>query len=376
MPAARSLIADCPQSQGEWETDFERYGFSAAQCSSEFKSLFQEIERAAAHRKSVGKVKESDIDLDWNKEGAMRAMIYNQKLYVLESKISDDFMVSRALGILHQIDRALATSPEPLPNIEFSFTVSDFPDEKHQHHTFWSLSRLAKDEEMWLMPDFGYWSWPLQLVGNYEQVRTEAKANEVEWEKKIPKALWRGAVKTNKVRSSLMKVTRGKPWADVGEVKWKNRTDVAAGSAGSALSMVDHCGYQFLMHTEGRSYSGRGKYLLNCESITIMHKSEWIEPHQSVLVHSGPEQNFIQVERDFSDLESQVQQMLNNPERAKIIAHNSAKTFRDRYLTPAAQACYWRELIRSWAEVSFRPKPWVFVDGKKKLRGVPFETFV
>jgi hypothetical protein len=126
----------------------------------------------------------------------------------------------------------------------------------------------------------------------------------------------------------------------------------------------------------GRSYSGRGKYLLNCESVTIMHKSEWIEPHQSVLVPSGPDQNFVQVERDFSDLESKIQQLLHDSQLAKTIAQNSAKTFRDRYLTPAAQACYWRQLIRSWAEVSFRPKPWVLIDGKKQLRGVPFETFV
>jgi hypothetical protein len=162
-------------------------------------------------------------------------------------------LVGRALATLHQIDRAVATSPEPIPNIEFSFVVSDFPDTKHQHHTFWSLSRLAIDEETWLMPDFGYWSWPLDLVGNYEQIRAEIKVNEVVWEQKVPKALWRGAIKTNKVRGSLIKVSQGKSWADIHEVKWKNQTDVAAGSAELALSIVDHCGHQFLIHTEGLS---------------------------------------------------------------------------------------------------------------------------
>ncbi|KAF2447368.1 hypothetical protein P171DRAFT_250949 [Karstenula rhodostoma CBS 690.94] len=283
-------------------------------------------------------------------------------------------MVSRALGALHQIDRAVTTSPEPLPNIEFSFVVSDIPDSEHQHRTSWSLTRLAIDEEMWFMPDFGFWSWPLDLVGSYEQIRAEMRANEVVWEKKVPKALWRGAVKTNKVRNSLVRASQGKSWADVHEVKWKNRTDVAVGSA--VLSMADHCNHQFLIHTEGRSYSGRGKYLLNCESITIIHKSEWIEPYQTLLVPSGPHQNFVQVERDFSDLGSKIQQLLQDPEQAKSIAHNSASTFRDRYLTPSAQVCYWRQLIRSWAEVSFRPKPWVLVGGKKQLRGIPFETFV
>lgn len=104
---------------------------------------------------------------------------------------------------------------------------------------------------MWLMPDFGYWSWPLDLVGNYEQIRAEIKANEVAWGKKVPKALWRGVLKTNKVRSALMKVSQGKSWADIHEVKWSNRTNVAPDSTSLALPIVDHCGHQILIHTEG-----------------------------------------------------------------------------------------------------------------------------
>ncbi|CAI6339598.1 unnamed protein product [Periconia digitata] len=372
----QEVIKSTPEDPADWAKSFHRYGLAEAQCTSEFSDLFKDIARAVEHRNTIGHVQPKDLDIGWKEEGAVRAMIYNQKLFILESKINDGFMISRALGTLQQIDRALKASPEPLPNIEFSFVVGDLPDTEHAHHTVWALSRLAVDEEMWLMPDFGYWSWPLDLVGNYEQIRTEIKANEVDWAQKIPKALWRGAVKTNPVRSKLLKATRGKKWADVQEVKWKNRTDVAAGSASSAMSMVDHCKHQFLIHTEGRSYSGRGKYLLNCESIIFMHKREWVEPHHSVLVSEGLNQNFVEVERDFSDMEAKIQELINNPERAKVIAHNSATTFRDRYLTPAAQACYWRHMIRAWAQVSFTPKPWVLINGEKKLRGVPFETYV
>ena len=106
------------------------------------------------------------------------------------------------------------------------------------------------------MPDFGYWSWPLDLVGEYQQIRRDMQESEVEWEKKIPKALWRGAVKTNKeVRGALMKVTRGKSWADVNEVIWKSRMAVTAES--NALPIMDHCKYQFLIHTEGKMIFSR-----------------------------------------------------------------------------------------------------------------------
>lgn len=104
-----------------------------------------------------------------------------------------------------------------------------------------------------------------------------------------------------------------------------------------------------------------------------MHKREWIEPYHGLLIPSGPEQNYVEVERDFSDLESKMLELLADPTRA------SANVFRDRFLSPAAQACYWRRMIESWATVSFVPEGWEVVRTKgketRKLRGVPFESF-
>jgi hypothetical protein len=106
-----------------------------------------------------------------------------------------------------------------------------------------------------------------------------------------------------------------------------------------------------------------------------MHKAEWIEPHHHLLVHSGLAQNFVQVERDFSDLEAKIQELISNPQRAEMIVKNSLETFRNRYLTSAAQSCYWREMVRAWADVSEKPEAWVIVAGKKTLKGTPWETF-
>lgn len=130
--------------------------------------------------------------------------------------------------------------------------------------------------------------------------------------------------------------------------------------------------------TIGHSYSGRGKYLQNCNSVVIMHKRTWFESHHPLLISSGPAQNIVEVETDFSDLEEKVLYLLQNPDRAQQIAKNNVDTFRDRYLTPAAQACYWRRLLRSWADVSFKPEAWEVEErtGAKMTRGVPFESFV
>jgi hypothetical protein len=302
-----------------------------------------------------------------------------------------------------------------VPDIEFAFSISDIPDPDHLNKTIWALSRTVDDEEKWLMSDFGYWSWPLKLVGGYEQIRQEIEDIELEFSMKKKQAVWRGAVKTNEHRKELLRVTKEKEWADVKTVKWSSAADPKVSDGSPPISMPEHCQYQFLIHTEGtlrptiiwqnilsvwscflwhqitgfmksrladnttgRSYSGRGKYLQNCNSVVIMPNLTWIEPHHALLISSGPKQNFVEVQMDFSDLEENVLGLLEDQEKAQLIAHNSVETFRDRYLTPAAQACYWRRMIEGWAEVSFVPQPWkVGEDGVKHLfRGVPFETFV
>jgi hypothetical protein len=227
------------------------------------------------------------------------------------------------------------------------------------------------------MSDFGYWSWPLGLVGGYEQVRREIAATEIEFEAKKKQVVWRGAVKTNAFRKDLIKVTEGKEWADVMGIQWRSTTELKGQDEAKSISTPEHCQYQFLIQTEGHSYSGRGKYLQNCNSVIIIPKRNWIEPQHSLLVPEGPQQNFVEVEEDFSDLEEKMLHLLAHPELSKQIAANSVETFRDRALTSAAQNCYWREMMTAWAEVSFEPKKWDTVSGSvRKTRGVPFETFV
>ncbi|KAL9095865.1 MAG: hypothetical protein Q9165_001862, partial [Trypethelium subeluteriae] len=134
------------------------------------------------------------------------------------------------------------------------------------------------------------------------------------------------------------------------------------------------------------SYSGRLKYLLNCHSVSVIHKREWIENYHHLLVAEGPHQNYVQVERNFSDLSEKIESLLDDPLRVELIANNSIATFRDRYLTPAAQACYWRRLFWAWRSVSFEPQLFKKLEVtdpssgvtkiKTEWRGEPYQTYV
>ncbi|KAK9440041.1 DUF821 domain-containing protein [Metarhizium brunneum] len=360
--------------------DANSYSLDSEQCNMAFPGLFAEIERGVDAQKARGNITPKQLNISERGRGALRGMIVDQQLYILQETIlENEYDTSRAVAVLHAIHRAMVTSPEPLPNIEFAFTVADVvPDPEENNYPIWGLTRKAEDEEIWLMGDFGYWSWPLDLVGSYDEVRRKMAEAEVKFEQKTKKAVWRGAVATNGHREELIKVTKDKEWADVRAIVWAGISDLVSEDQAKALSMSEHCKYQFVIHTEGHSYSGRGKYLQNCNSVVIMHKRMWIEPHHAMLVADGPKQNFVEVAEDFSDLEAKVTELLAHPERAKRIAQNGADIFRDRYLTPASQVCYWRELLRGWASVSFEPQLWnVDKDGARTtMRGVPFETFV
>lgn len=286
---------------------------------------------------------------------------------------------SRAKATIHSLHRALTSLPDrhTLPNIEFVFTTDDFVSDPASSGAIWSYSKRDEDNSIWLMPDFGYWSWPEVQIGSYSDIRqriTEVDST-LNFQDKRKQLLWRGSVAPNpEIRSKLLKTALGQSWASIRVIDWDDEMDLRY----NLPPMEDHCKYMFLAHTEGRSFSGRGKYLLNCRSVVVAHKPVWKEAHHGALVAMGPEANYVSVERDFSDLSRKMEFLIDHPETAQRIADNAVKMFRDRYLTPAAESCYWRELVKKYASVSgFEPVVYgEDEDGKKKARGRKFEDWV
>ena len=232
------------------------------------------------------------------------------------------------------------------------------------------------------MPDFGFWSWPETKVGSYGEVQRKAMSMEDgvsnptgkawSWTVKENKLLWRGAIMGLEVREKFISITKDKPWADVKSLDWHDKGSMAE----DLKSMDEHCQYRYLAHTEGNSYSGRLKYLQNCRSVIVAHQMDWIQHYTPLMRSSGPEQNYVKVDRDFVDLESTMLGLQRDEDVTQRIANNSVECFRERYLTPAAEVCYWRKLINGWAGVSFAPNPWMEKNGVKAWRGLGVESYV
>jgi hypothetical protein len=211
----------------------------------------------------------------------------------------------------------------------------------------------------------------------------------------------------------LLDAAKGKSWSDVGQLKWTDPNFKE-----QFLGPVDQCNYMFIAHAEGtsqsrdtpleptrpqkqtaimetddalgRSYSGSLKYRQLCRSVIVSHKLQWIQHYHYLFRNNGSNQNFVEVERDFNDLSAAMEDLLDHPEKAKRIADNSVQVFRERYLTQAAEACYWRRLITRWKDVlGFEPMLYKGVEAssgeknkegkrvkREQKRGVRYETFM
>lgn len=381
------ITAPTHLSPGQWRFETERDANNPAltteQCDAAFPDLYHEIDRSVQWWQDRNyTIQPEDVEIAWRHDGAMRVLIYNNQLRVLQAKhIWQPQYYKRALPMLSQLHRALlgaSAMGEMLPNIEFSVTVDDHamvpPDDMR---TIWSFSRNIHDkvhDKQWIMPDFNFW---VHRDDSFYDMQTRAQALDLPFGEKIPKVVWRGVKWTNGyVRGHLLDKTKGKEWADVKEMDWESQENF--------MRMEELCRYAFVVHTEGRSWSGRLKYILNCNSVAIIHNLDWTTHLYHLLIPDGPDQNYLPTDREFSGLQKKVKRLLVNPEKAQKIADNAVKTFRDRYSTMAAESCYWRRMVKGWSQVAFAPELFetrtVEVDGRefaeKVIRGKAYEWMV
>ena len=354
--------------------DAENYGLSDAQCASAFPKLYPSIHEMVA-RHSSNPIQAKHLDTKMTGQHAVtlpvKAMIYQGELFVIDDQGMMEYYGTRLFATLDSLHRALVSFPhrKQLPSCEFIISWGDQPA---HGPPVWAYTKKDTSDyyDTWLMPDFGFFSWPEPRTGAYTEVRRAMRKldSNLAFENKVPKLVWRGARLVDD-REKLLAQSQDKAWSDVRSINWEDKEDLEK----HHLDLADHCRYMFVAHVSGFSWSGQGKYIRNCHSVVVSHTLEWREIYDSALVYSGPEQNAVRVADDWSDLGLTMEKLLGNITAAQKIADNAQTELRERYLTPAAEACYWRKLIQGYASVSFEPELYE-ADGRT-LRGVPYESF-
>jgi hypothetical protein len=311
-------------------------------------------------------------------------------------------MLNSRTAALHQLHRALLTSPSPLPDTILTLNIQDQPFGTSLTYSRPSSSALSRSPttRYFLIPHFSFWSWPLPSVTSipYAASRIDALEASLSFRAKIPKAVWRGTVWFNSItnprlRPDLVKAVkaskRREEWADV---------EAMDGDKKNALNIWDFCRYKYVIHTEGVTYSGRFQFLQMCDSVVITPPISWMQ-HTSHLVrpafsgdllgkdgkrvrdgvkrawprrYKAEEANIVFVRSDWSDLEEVVKWLEDHPIVAEGIARRQREVFvGGGYFSQAAEVCYWRGLISGWAGVA-RVEEREF----EGMEGVPFEEFV
>ncbi|KAK4152116.1 AFG1-like ATPase-domain-containing protein [Chaetomidium leptoderma] len=371
------------------------------QCDAYFPGLTKEIDNVVAE--GPFQVKQT------GDTGPLQGRIKDGQIYIIhaqrKSDLSQEMMNSRTAS-LHQLHRALLTSPTPIPDTYFTLNFQDQP-----FGTAWAYSRHADPEfrskdpnvRAFLMPHFSFWAWNLPFIGSMAraaQAIADLEASyQGRWEHKIAKAVWRGttwfnSIHSPRLRQNLVAAARGQPWADVEALDWKS----GGGNASNALPIEGFCRYKYVVHTEGVAYSGRFQFLQMCASVVLTPPIQWMQhvthlarplfsselnlggkgwtPSERVKrawpVRYKPEEaNIVFVAPDWSDLGETVAWLEEHPDIAEGIARRQRDMFvGGGYFSPAAEACYWRALVRGWAKMARTEG-----QGWEDTEGVTFEAF-
>ncbi|KAJ6261229.1 hypothetical protein Dda_3897 [Drechslerella dactyloides] len=260
--AYRSESSGAQPATGKFNVSEELKGLAASRhlshegCLAIYPGLFVEVDRAAAFWRQKGGITLDHIDkaMVAGSGNIVRAVILDGELYV---KWKDRGRHSRVHSTLAMIHDAMLTSREPIPDIEFVIYCDDHLDNSDPNVPVLVLDRTDRERHLWLIPDFGFNSWPEPKVGTFSEVKRKAGEFDARhpWKTKTPKLFWKGALLVD-IRRKFFDLAKDWGWAQIEEVDWGNKETV--------MTMDAHCGFKYLAHLEGIAYSGRLKYLMMC----------------------------------------------------------------------------------------------------------------
>ncbi|KAK7977275.1 hypothetical protein PG996_003345 [Apiospora saccharicola] len=274
-----------------------------------------------------------------------------------------------AAATLQSIQQSIINDPQrDIPNIEFVLDVRGQVSDVTK--PVWVLDRREQDDKGWLTP----------FVGSLETSDPSSSRHETKRDKNQGTFTFKplGQIATE-IDGQELKSRRAEMKETSNTYDWGSfllmsvpRPDISAPGV---------CRHKVLVHPGSQTTFNRLDSLL-CASVNVMQSPKWIHIYHGLMYskpmdesrRSLPEfQNVMLVEDTGPYSKGGTPDLLRNTEVAKSVASNAVETFRHRYLTEAATACYWRELIHTYSEVSYSPK--VYGEGDLR-RGEPLKTFL
>lgn len=371
-----AIQADQASLGPRWRNDL---GLEQPKCRAEFSLLYPQLAENEAAWKAKGGIKYAEVQNAAQncRHGCVHLVIKHGQIFI-RAQVKD--WQSRVRSTLQLLASAYQGASEDekalIEGTELVISTADFDgftDPKGSSGAGWVLDKRVDDRSgQYLFPDFSFASWPEAGIPSYSEFRREAEQVNAEtpWHAKSNPAFWRGDALLGsdiQARNSLLTVATGpgtETWSDVKRTSfWEEGPTI-----GKIVSPPEHCRHKFLIHSEGVAYSGRSKFILGCQSTVILHKLVWTQHFHPALIAdpASPDQNHIQLPGTFfENLPTTMQSLIQEENDAKSaplsetrsgtttgerIAANAKRTLTDRYLTPAATACYIRAALISYSK--------------------------
>lgn len=300
-----------------------------------------------------GGIEKSDFNKAKTRTRGTHYQIIGHKLY----REKDCMFESRCNGVEHFILKVI----DKLPDMEMIINVHDWPQTTKWDDPVpvFSFSKTSDEYDI-MYPAWTFWEggpavYPIYPtgLGRWDLMRKELqiKAKQFPWEKKEPKAFFRGS-RTSEERDPLVLLSRKEPdLVDAQYTKnqaWKSDADTLNAPAAKEIPLQDHCSYKYLFNFRGVAASFRYKHLFLCGSLVFHVGDEWLEFFYSAL---KPWVHFIPVKTDLSDARDLIEFARANDEVVHEIAKRG-QTFIWEHLRMQDVRSYWKRLLKKYAKLA------------------------
>ncbi|KAL5718500.1 hypothetical protein ACHQM5_011397 [Ranunculus cassubicifolius] len=236
--------------------------------------------------------------LPWKETGITREMVEgarrtaNFRLVVLDGKAYvetyEKSFQTRDTFTLWGILQLLKIYPGKLPDLDLMFDCVDwpvilkksfYPNDPNATAPPPLFRYCANDDTLDIVfPDWSFWGWPEINIKPWDSLLKELKEGntKVKWMDREPYAYWKGNPSVAETRQDLMKcnVSEKQDWnARVYAQDWG--AEIQRGYKGSNLA--DQCRHRYKIYIEGSAWSVSEKYILACNSLTLIVKPKYYD---------------------------------------------------------------------------------------------------
>lgn len=234
---------------------------------------------------------------------SFRLMIVQGRLYIESYRKS---FQTRDLFTIWAFAQLLKLYPGMIPDVDLMFNANDRPVisgvQYNMQNTPPALFRYCGSRTTFDIPfpDWTFWGWPEVQIPPWEVLAKDIldASHEVKWMDRDPTAFWRGNPQVSRQRQDLFRCKRRPHWSGrLYAQDWKK--EIKRGFRDSRLP--NQCKNRYKIYIEGNAWSVSLKYILACDSPTLLIKPKFYDFFSRALI---PQHHYLSVRNDIKMCES------------------------------------------------------------------------